>query len=104
MFFTAEQVGGQVWQMGLLGRVAIRYPHRGWPVVPAAFLIGDRYVCGSQYPRAYRHLAAALGKVHFIGLIRCERWWAEVPFLQSLLSAGDAVDVIEAPSDLDFAI
>ena len=37
---------GQLWQRGVLRRAAQRYANRGWRVVPGAFLIGDRYVCG----------------------------------------------------------
>jgi hypothetical protein len=93
-------VVAQRWQRGVLRRAAQRYADRGWRVVPGAFLIGDRYVCGPLCPTVACHPAvdhwehAASSDISDV-----DTWWEATPF-SVLLATGGAFDVIETPAHL----
>ena len=90
----------QRWQRGVLRRAAQRYADRGWRVVPGAFLIGDRYVCGPLCPTVACHPAvdhwehAASSDISDV-----DTWWEATPF-SVLLATGGAFDVIDTPARL----
>lgn len=89
---------GQLRQRRLLRRAALRYAHRGWPVLPGAFLIGDRYACGPLCPSTACHPAVHhWEKVTSSDLSDVKHWWAEAPF-SILLATGHEIDVIEIPA------
>jgi len=87
----------QRWHRTRMRRAATRYAHHGWPVVPGAVLIGDRYLCGPVCPTVGCHPATD----HWERRATCdaaqiERWWAEQPH-SVLLATGYAFDVLEVP-------
>lgn len=89
---------GQLWQRGVLRRAAQRYADRGWRVVPGAFLIGDRYVCGPLCPTVSCHPAVDHWEnVASADLSDVDSWWDTMPF-SVLLATGYAFDVIETPA------
>ena len=91
-------VTGQWLERGVLRLAALRYAHRGWLVVPGAFLIGDRYACGTLCPSRSCHPAVQhWEKVASSDLSDVKHWSAETPF-PILMSTGHAVDVIEIPA------
>jgi Bifunctional DNA primase/polymerase, N-terminal len=93
---------GQLWQRGLLRRAAQRYAYRGWRVVPGAFLIGDRYVCGPLCPTVSCHPAMDHWEnVASSDLSDVLAWWADVPY-SVLLATGHLFDVIETPARMGF--
>jgi hypothetical protein len=93
-------VVGQLWQRGVLRRAAQRYAGRGWRVVPGAFLIGDRYVCGPLCPTVACHPAVDhWERTASSDLSEVDSWWEQTPF-SVLLATGHAFDVIEAPARL----
>ena len=87
-------------ERGVLRRAALRYAHRGWLVVPGAFLIGDRYACGTPCPSRSCHPAVQhWEKLASSDLSDVKHWWWRRLFF-ILMSTGHAVDVIEIPARL----
>jgi Bifunctional DNA primase/polymerase, N-terminal len=89
---------GRLWQRGVLRRAAQGYANREWRVVPGAFLIGDRYVCGPLCPTVSCHPAVDQWEnLASSDLSDVDGWWADVPY-SVLLATGHLFDVIETPS------
>ena len=89
---------GDLWQRSVLRRAALRYAERGWPVMPGAFLIDDRYVCGPLCPTVACHPAVSQWeRSASVDPSDVERWWADAPY-SVLLATGHTFDVIEVPA------
>jgi len=87
-----------LWLRSALRRAAIRYANRGWPVLPGASLIGDRYVCGPLCPTVGCHPAIENWERRAsVDGADVDTWWAESTF-SVLLATGRAFDVIEVPA------
>jgi Bifunctional DNA primase/polymerase, N-terminal len=102
--WTKDLRSGQLvtrpWVRATLRRAAIRYARHGWPVIPGAFLIHDRYLCGPLCPTVGCHPAiddwqrqATVDPATIAG------WWADTPY-SVLLATGHAFDVIDVPARL----
>ncbi len=87
----------------LLRRAAQRYAGHDWPVVPGAYLAGDRFTCGTGCPTvgchpAYQPWETSVSlESRLIG-----RVWALRPFAV-LLATGYAFDVLEVPAHIGTA-
>ena len=91
---------GDLWQRSVLRRAALRYAERGWPVMPGAFLIDDRYVCGPLCPTVACHPAVShWERSASVDPSDVEHWWANAPY-SVLLATGHTFDVIEVPARL----
>lgn len=81
-------------------RAATRYAQHDWPVIPGAFLIDKRYVCGPLCPTVGCHPAIAdwEGEASTdTGVIN--RWWHGAAY-SVLLATGKSFDVIDVPARL----
>lgn len=78
-----------------LRRAAVRYAGRGWPVVPGAVLVGERYVCGPLCRTVACHPAlSGWDRLASTTKSTVEDWWRADAF-SVLLATGLAFDVLE---------
>jgi hypothetical protein len=91
------------WQRSVLRRAALRYAEQGWPVIPGAVLISDRYVCGPLCPTIAVHPAlddwetAASSEWSDV-----DGWWGKAPY-SVLLATGGPFEVIEVSESVGAA-
>ena len=95
---------GDVWLRSTMRRAALRYADRGWPVIPGAMLVRDRYICGplcltvACHPAAERWETTASSDSSVL-----DGWWANAPF-SVLLPTGRTFDAIEVPGNVGAAM
>jgi hypothetical protein len=89
-----------LWHRVPLRRAALRYAGQGWPVLPGAFLLNDRYVCGPLCPTVACH--PAIDRWESVASAEesdVDQWWASAPF-SVLLPTGHGFDAIEVSAHL----
>lgn len=87
-------------QRSMLRRAAQQYAGRGWPVVPGAAFVADRYICGPLCPTVACHPAIdSWEDAASTDSSDVSAWWANIPF-SVLLATGRAFDVIEVPASI----
>lgn len=87
----------------LLRRAALRYVEHGWPVVPGAYLAGERFTCGAGCPTFGCHPAYQPWESSVTWERRLTgRLWTLKPFAV-LLPTGYAFDVLEVPAHIGTA-
>jgi len=87
----------QRWLSMRMRRAATRYAEHGWPVIPGAVLIGDRYLCGPVCPTVGCHPAIDQWEQRAShDPTEVGQWWTDQPH-SVLLTTGYAFDVIEIP-------
>jgi hypothetical protein len=87
----------------VLRRAARRYARHGWPVVPGAYLAGDRFTCGPLCPTVSGHPALHRWQSQAsTDLSDVDMWWSGEGY-GVLLATGHAFDAIEVPAAVGLA-
>jgi bifunctional DNA primase/polymerase-like protein len=95
---SRQRWGARPWVRAALRRAAIRYAAHGWPVIPGAYLVHDRFLCGPLCPTVGCHPAvpdwprqATVDRATVTG------WWSAGAY-SVLLATGTAFEVIDTPA------